>query len=188
MENSKALWWVLGAVVLVLLVGVFMLSLGGQPAQPTLSTGDYLKLGNDLYAQGRFADAAKQYEQAVRVDSANVSARVNLGNAYFALDRLDDAATAFKEGLDRSPNDADIYSNLAAVLLRQNKVDEALAKAIKARDLNSDLAEAHYILGAIYRQKGDNQNALAEFQTTLQLTKDARLKAEAEANIAQLQK
>jgi len=185
--------WALAAAALVVLVGIFTVVLGGAPPEglqsaPALPVGEYLKQGNDLYAQGRFAEAAALYQQALRVDGGNVSARVNLGNAYFALDRLDQAAEAFRESLKTAPNDADVHSNLAAVLFRQGAVDEALSEAQSAVKLKPDLAEGHYILGVVYRQKGDTQRALAELQRTLELTKDARLKAETEAILSQLTK
>ncbi len=134
MEDRRVLWWVLGAAGLVILLGIFVAWMGvpGAADVPNLSSAEYLKRGNELYAQGRFADAAKEYELALRVDGTNVSARVNLGNAYFSLERLDDAAREFKAALQQSPNDADVHSNLAAVLIRQGKIEEALTEAQKA--------------------------------------------------------
>lgn len=187
MEDRRVLWWVLGAAGLVILLGIFVAWMGVGPADvPNLPSAEYLKRGNEIYAQGRFAEAAKEYELALRVDGNNVSARVNLGNAYFSLERLDDAAWEFKAASDQAPSDADVHSNLAAVLIRQGKIEEALTEAQKAVDLKDSLAEAHYILGVIYRQKGQNQRALDELEKTLKLTQDARLKAETEALIAQM--
>lgn len=190
MGENRNLVWALGAIALVVLVGSFVLVLGGQPgAQQTgLSSAEAMKQGNDLYGQGRYAEAAQMYTQALKADSTNVSARVNLGNAYFALDRLDDAATAFTDAAKASRDDADIHSNLAAVLLRQGKLAEAQAEVETALGLKSDLAEGRYIQGVIYRQTGKLAEALIQFQWVITGTSDARLKAEAEKQVSEINK
>lgn len=180
------------AVLLVALVGVFMVTLGSPPAPagqgPTLSSAEYAKKGNDLYSQGQFDAAITQYQLALKADPANSTALINMGNAFFSLDRLDEAAAAFTKALESAPRDADIHSNLGAVLLRQGKVDQARSEIQKAVELKPDLAEAQYILGVIYRQDGNNAGALRAFQQAVARTSDARLKTEAEKQIAELQK
>jgi tetratricopeptide (TPR) repeat protein len=194
MSENRNLVWALGAIALVVLVGAFVLTLGGKPGgesgapQSGLSSADAMKQGNDLYGQGKFAEAAQMYQQALKADSTNVSARVNLGNAYFALDRLDDAAREFTTASQASPNDADIHSNLGAVLLRQGKVADAQKEVEAAVRLKPALAEGHYILGVIYRQTGNNPLALAEFRQVITLTTDAKLKSEAEKQVAEINK
>jgi Flp pilus assembly protein TadD len=194
MGENRNLVWALGAVALVVLVGAFVVLLGGQPGvqpaapQANLSSADAMKQGNDLYSQGKFDAAAQMYSQAVKADPANVSARVNLGNAYFALDRLDEAAVAFKDAASASPKDADIHSNYAAVLLRQGKVSDAQTQVSLALEANAKLAEAHYIQGVIYRQAGNMPLALAEFGQVITLTTDATLKSEAQKQVAEIGK
>jgi len=191
-DTRRSMVLAFGAVLLVALVGVFMVTLGSPPGPatqaPTLSAADYAKKGNDLYTQGQFADAITQYQLALKADPSNSTARVNLGNALFSLDRLDEAAAAFTEALKAAPNDADIHSNLGAVLLRQGKVDQARSEVLTAVKLKPDLPEGHYILGVIYRQDGNNSEALKSFQQAVARTTDARLKSEAEKQIAELQK
>ena len=197
MNERKNLVWALGAVALVILVGLFVLVLGkpaDSPAEapkaflPATSGGDPMQRGNELYAGGQYAAAVQEYQRALSADAGNVSARVNLGNAYFALDKLDDAAREFTEASKQAPNDADIHSNLAAVLLRQGKMNEALERVKKAVELRPDLAEGHYILGVIYRQTGQTTLALNEFRQAITLTTDARLKTEAEQQVSALTK
>ncbi len=194
MGENRNLVWALGAIALVVLVGAFVLVLGGQPAgqpgaqQTTVSAADAMKQGNDLYGQGKFAEAVAMYKKALEADKGNVSAQVNLGNAYFALDRLEDAAGAFTAAAKASPNDADIHSNLGAVLLRQGKVSEAQAEVETAVRLKPTLAEGHYILGVIYRQTGKLPQALGEFGQVITLTADAKLKSEAEKQVAEINK
>ena len=58
MGENRNLVWALGAIALVILVGAFVLALGGQPggqpgAQQTgLSSVEAMKQGNDLYGRG----------------------------------------------------------------------------------------------------------------------------------------
>lgn len=190
MEGNRTLFWGIGALALVLLVGAFVFVLGGQPmGQPSaVSASDAMRQGNDLYAQGKYAEAAQIYQAALKADPSNVSAQVNLGNAYFALERFDQAAAAFTAAAKSSPNDADIHSNLGAVLLRQGKVAEAQAEVETAVRLKPSLAEGHYILGVIYRQAGKPAEALIQFRLVITGTSDARLKSEAEKQLAEINK
>jgi Flp pilus assembly protein TadD len=194
MSENRNLVWALGAVALVVLVGLFVILLGGQPVgqpvapQAGLSSADAMRQGNELYGQGKFPEAVAMYQQALKSEPGNVSARVNLGNAYFALDRLDDAGREFTQAAKDSPNDADIHSNLGAVLLRQGKVAEAQKEVETAVQLKPALAEGHYILGVIYRQTGKAPLALVEFSQVISLTTDAKLKSEAEKQVAEINK
>jgi lipoprotein NlpI len=55
-------------------------------------------------------------------------------------------------------------------------------------ELKPALAEGHYILGVIYRQAGNTTAALAEFGQVITLTSDAKLKSEAEKQVAEIGK
>ena len=73
-------------------------------------------LGNALYEQKKYADAATEYEKAARsATDSDTRARAlhNLGNAHYQQKQLDKAIEAYKEALRNSPGDADTRRNLA---------------------------------------------------------------------------
>jgi tetratricopeptide (TPR) repeat protein len=56
-------------------------------------------LGWALLHFGRYAEAARVYEEALQIDSKQPLARTRLGVCYFSLGRMAEAITAFKEAV-----------------------------------------------------------------------------------------
>jgi Ca-activated chloride channel family protein len=83
-------------------------------------------LGDALYKQGRFGEAANQYNTAAsRTSDAEVKAQAyhNLGNALLKERKLPESISAYKEALKLAPKDADTKYNLeyAKALLQQQQ-------------------------------------------------------------------
>jgi len=87
-------------------------------------------LGNALYRQKRFADAAREFQrvetlQATSLQQAN--AQYNLGNALFQNQEYAKSIEAYKEALRKNPQDEDARYNLALaqkMLQQQPKQEE----------------------------------------------------------------
>ncbi|MCI4670663.1 MAG: tetratricopeptide repeat protein [Bacteroidia bacterium] len=104
-------------------------------------------LGNSLYAQERYDDAIKEYQQAAGLGEDKLSqslAYYNLGNSFLNKKDYRKAANAFKDALKRNPSDMDTRYNLAYALEQlknnsdQNKDDDKkdpseFAKKLKAQ-------------------------------------------------------
>jgi tetratricopeptide (TPR) repeat protein len=84
-------------------------------------------LGDALYKQGRFGEAAEAYgSTAAKVDNPGLKAQAlhNLGNALLKEQKLPESIGAYKEALKLHPNDADTKYNLEyakALLKRQQE-------------------------------------------------------------------
>lgn len=90
----------------------------------------WYNLGNALYAQQQYQEAAQCYRQAAEQASdpaARAFAWYNLGNAQFALGNLPAALEAYQKALRNHPHDADIRHNMEAALkaLRQKPPEAA---------------------------------------------------------------
>ena len=91
------------------------------------SSNGTFNLGNSIYQQERFEEAAKQYQDLA--NSPNVSdadradAYHNLGNTKFNLQEFDKSVDAFKESLKLNPKDMETKYNLAQAL-RQLKIQQ----------------------------------------------------------------
>jgi Ca-activated chloride channel homolog len=87
-------------------------------------------LGDAVYAQKRFEEAAKQFQLSAQTNTdKNVKAKAyhNLGNAYLEQQKWEDAVKAYKEALKNNPKDADTKYNLAyanAKLREQQQQDQ----------------------------------------------------------------
>ena len=71
--------------------------------------------GNELYAAGRFEEAAEAYEQCVEVGADGADVLYNLGNAHARLGRLGRALAAYHAALQVAPRDGDIRHNTRQV-------------------------------------------------------------------------
>lgn len=67
---------------------------------------------NSLYAEGKYADAAEQYE-AMLLEKAQPELYYNLGNAYFKMGEIARAILSYERALRLKPNYPDCKHNLA---------------------------------------------------------------------------
>ena len=104
-------------------------------------------LGDALYRQGRFGDAAEQYQSAAtRAEDRSDKAQAlhNLGNALLKAQKIPESIASYKDALKLNPNDADTKYNLeyAKMLLKQqqqqNKDQKNQQKQDKKDQQNQD--------------------------------------------------
>ena len=72
-------------------------------------------LGNSLYQQGKWEDAATRFEQSAKAAPTGpqkADALHNLGNAYLKQQKYPEAITAYEQSLRIRPGDADTKQNL----------------------------------------------------------------------------
>lgn len=91
------------------------------------SSNGTFNLGNSIYQQERFEEAAKQYEDLANSPNASDADRAdayhNLGNTKFNLQEFDKSVDAFKESLKLNPKDMETKYNLAQAL-KQLKIQQ----------------------------------------------------------------
>ncbi len=82
-----------------------------------MPTGSELNdLGIDLFLQGKVAEAAERFRQALTICPSYANAHNNLGNALKALGLADDALACYQQALRFDPNHANAHNNLGLVL------------------------------------------------------------------------
>jgi len=85
-------------------------------------------VGNALYKQGKYLDAASQFStltEATKDKDKLSKLYYNLGNSYVRANKFDEAIEAYKKALLQNPNDKDTKFNLAYTqhLVKQQKQD-----------------------------------------------------------------
>ena len=73
---------------------------------------------NNLYAQGKFAEAASAYEQILQSGTVSPALYFNLGNARFKSAQLGRAIAAFRQAESLAPRDSDVRANLQFIRSR----------------------------------------------------------------------
>lgn len=91
---------------LIFLLLIFPVSVIADEAATTFSSA------NELYREGKFADAAKLYEKLLDNGYKRADVYYNLGNAYYRMDKIPESILNYERALLLSPGDDDINYNL----------------------------------------------------------------------------
>ena len=96
-----------------------------------------------------------------------------IGYVYMQMREFDKAIASGRRAVELAPNGALVHMLLGSTLSYAGHVDEAIVYLKQARRLNPFPAFYHYLhLGRCYLQKGQYEDALAEYKKGLQLSPD----------------
>ena len=98
-------------LLLALLLGGIGVSLAASPPVPAAE----FEQANQLYEQGRFAEAAGKYEGLLRAQIVSPTLCFNLGNAFFKSGEIGRAIAAYRQAERMAPRDPDLRANLQFV-------------------------------------------------------------------------
>ncbi|MBT8081667.1 MAG: sulfotransferase [Gammaproteobacteria bacterium] len=120
-------------------------------------------LGSTLQSQGRFDEAVKAFDEAIRARPDFAEAYSNRGNALKGLGRFADSVGNYDKAITLKPDFADAYYNRANALKDLGELDAAIASYENALRLRPDLAPAHRNLSALKTyEEGDAQIEILE--------------------------
>lgn len=109
-----------------------------------------LRTAEPLLREGKFAEAAKHYEEIVRLLPTFYEAYFALGISYSQTARPQAAETAFKKYLSFQPLSADGHAAFGLLLAQQNRPREAQLELERALQLDPSLLEARKALARVY--------------------------------------
>lgn len=127
----------------------------------------FANLGTIAYDEGRFADAAANFEAAVKLRPKRALYHRNLGDVYLRLDRRADAMRAYavavsltEEALAVNPNDAVSRSQLAVYEAKLGRARAARGHIEQAIALNPTSPDIRYRRAVVFALNGDSNDAL----------------------------
>jgi tetratricopeptide (TPR) repeat protein len=130
-------------------------------------------LGN-LYARlGRPEDAARQYEQALKIDRQFYPAAANLAVLYSQQGRNREAEQLLRSALEQQPNLYDVAYSLGLLLVELQEYDEALVYLERAAAGLPGQSRIHYNLGLLYQFLGRLDRAESSLAAALALEPDS---------------
>lgn len=140
-----------------------------ETAQYTLARSLRLALrtAEPLLREGKFADAAKHYEEIVRLLPTFYEAYFALGVCYFQTARLDQSETSFRKYLSFQPLSADGHASLGLLLMQQARHAEARQALSRALQLDPSLNEARKALARTYFINKDFTAVVHELERVL---------------------
>ncbi len=133
----------------------------------------HYNLGAVLAKQGRLAEAANQYNQALRYDPDNAAALRNLGGVLARQGKLAEAVQDCERSLQAEPDDSQGHNNLGFALAAQGKTSEAIQHYERALELDPNCTEARINLGVALARQGEFVQAMQQYQRALQRDPDS---------------
>jgi Tfp pilus assembly protein PilF len=116
--------------------------------------------------QQKFADAQKNFEQALALDPKFAIARLNLGIALLSQQKVDAARAALEEASRQVPNDPWAWYNLGLAYKDSGDSEKGVAAFRHVTALTPE-ADGHYFVGYMLSQQGKYDEAIVEFDKAL---------------------
>lgn len=132
----------------------------------------YSRDGARFALEGRLAEAASAFEQAVALDPSNGNAFYGLGNVYAELGRWADAVNAYYKAVSLNKEDVEALNNLGVALRMRGQHAQAAAAFQRAIKIYPKWAEPYYHLGEARRALGQENEAREAFDRALRLRPD----------------
>jgi tetratricopeptide (TPR) repeat protein len=123
--------------------------------------------GNDQKV--RYARAATDFTQAIRIDPNNKIAYKERGLMYNEQGDHDRAIADYNQAIRLDPNYAAAYNNRGLVYSDKGDYDRAIADYTQAIRLDTNDATAYYNRGVAYYIKGDYDRAIADYNQAIRL-------------------
>ncbi|HWS90350.1 MAG TPA: tetratricopeptide repeat protein [Pyrinomonadaceae bacterium] len=132
----------------------------------------YARDGARFALEGRLAEAARSFEQAVALDPSNGNAFYALGNVYAEMGRWADAINAYYRAVSLNKEDVEALNNLGVALGMRGQHVQAAGAFQRAIKVYPKWAEPHYHLGVARRALGQEEEAREAFERALKLRPD----------------
>ncbi len=129
---------------------------------------NYYNLGVSLFHEGRFDDAARQFEAAIALHPTS-QMHHQLGETLARLGQTDRAMEQFARAIALRPGNAEAHLELGLLQAQRGRSDAAIALFREAIRLDANYAEAHYNLGIALSQRGEARAAELHYRTAIRL-------------------
>ena len=123
----------------------------------------------ELGRQGRHADAADLWAQALAIDPDDAKANNNMGFALAKLGRLDEAIVHWRKALASDSAYVEVHKNLARALSGTGRFEESIPHWRKAVELDPGDGEARYNFGVALLRQGNAREAIEQYRGALAL-------------------
>jgi tetratricopeptide (TPR) repeat protein len=119
----------------------------------------HYQLGDVLREQGKYAEAEREYREAIRLKPDWAEAHFGLGFALKQQEKYAEAEKEYREAIRLDPDHAEAHYRLGRVLKRFEKTDEEIKEYREAIRLKPDYAEALVVLANRLDDIGERKEA-----------------------------
>jgi len=140
---------------------------GMKGEEPEVSGMPEADRGYQLYQQGKYEEALKEYQAAILKNPDQAVNFYNLGVVLVDLRRNDEAIEAFKKAIEIQPDHRLALKFLGRLYGDKNEHDQAKKYLVLASGLSPADPEVFYNLGAILMNTADYPGASEAFQKAI---------------------
>ncbi len=126
-------------------------------------------LGIAYDRMGRFDEALKELNEALRLNPEYIEVHNNLAVTHYKMGNYEESLGELRVAVRLNPDYTEAHSNLGSLYGRLERYDEAVEELKLAIKLNPDYAAAHNNLGHIYALQNKNKEAIEEFKKAIKL-------------------
>jgi len=131
-----------------------------------------MRSANDLYQEGRYEEALKEYQEAVHKKPEDPIGYYNLGITYMALGKQDEAINAFKKTIEIKPDHFQALKNLGQLYGKKKNFEAASKYYARSVKISADDPEVFFNLGVSLMNLSDKKGALDAFQKSVECKED----------------
>jgi tetratricopeptide (TPR) repeat protein len=125
--------------------------------------------GYALNSLGKYDEAIKAYDEAIRLDPDYAMAWNNKGIAFYSQGRYNSAIKAYDECIRLDPSYITAWNNKGWTLYKQGKYGDAVNCLDKATELDPNYALAWNNKGNVFFDQGKYEKAIKAFDTAIKL-------------------
>jgi Ca-activated chloride channel family protein len=106
---------------------------------------EYLRKGNEFYKQQKFAEAEKEFSEALKKEPSNKTVINNLASTQYRLKKNDEAKKQFEKlatGENDNNSKATARYNIGAILSKEKKLEESVEAYKESLRLNPEDKQA----------------------------------------------
>ena len=128
----------------------------------------YTRLGDAYFSSKRPQQSIAPYEQALKLDPANVKIADKLATVYAMQNKLGDAERVLVKAIESDPKNGALLTNLSNIFLANSKPGEAIRTAKLALQVQPS-SDVYVTMGSAYEQLKDLKNSLIAYQRAFDL-------------------
>ena len=122
----------------------------------------HFQRGNELYQQGKLAEAIASYRRCLALAPGFPRAQYNLGISLGDAECYEEARASLTQVIEAEEENAEAHNSLGYVASRLGEPAQAIRHYERAVELQPDYAQAHFNLGMNLLQIGDYARGFAE--------------------------
>lgn len=126
-------------------------------------------LGKALLERGKLESAAREFEEAIRLEPGFAEPHNNLGAIHAQSERFEQAVSHFAAAIEANPRYAEAYNNLGVALLSQGRDRDAAMAFAFALDIAPRYARAHGNLSRALASMGKTRESCRHLRIALEL-------------------